>query len=336
MRKPTISTETSPTYLPPLPSWVTIGRGETSESVSFLSGASLAILHMMLADPVNSLPAELLRNRLALRAAEACLKHEGRRDSEAEIRDAYYLTRLRDATNAIGATGSASAMGPAGEMYVRWRKASSIGLKHKDWLVRLRSSVPEQVAEKLPEWIDNAMDQGGGQGRSPVAQAAGMIALVMAAFPREEASALICGDLVLARALGWAQPVPLLGVQLKRKDLLLAAEQGAGDDLGVACHRAAAKAAQDAVRLGHDLTRRAQHLRAIAPKLRAKGSAQAVVLFLREDAVLPSTMLSPRIKGTNIPMTDRAARRLCDRLVELGVVRELTGRGTFRLYGVGA
>ena len=108
-------------------------------------------------------------------------------------------------------------------MYVRWRKLSAIGLKRGDWLVRLRSSVPEQVAEKLPEWIDTAMDQGAGQGRSPVAQAEHIIALVMAAFPREEASALICGDLVLARALGWAHPVPLLGVHLKRKDLLRAA-----------------------------------------------------------------------------------------------------------------
>jgi hypothetical protein len=39
-------------------------------------------------------------------------------------------------------------------------------------------------------------------------------------------------------------------------------------------------------------------------------------------------MLSPTIKGTSVTMTDRAARRLCDRLVELGVVRELTGRAT--------
>lgn len=301
-------------YLSSLPSWVTQKQGQASENDTFLSGASLAMLHMVLVDPTGTLPLELLRNRLASRAAKNCLKLEGRRDNEADIRDAYYLIRANDV------------MGPAGEMVARWRKASAIGLKRADWLVRLKACVPETIAQELPEWIDAAMDQGAGQVGSPAAQSAKMVELVMAAFPREEASALICGDLVLARALGWAQPVPLLGMHLKGKNLRKCSVE--------ACHRAAALAAQDAVRLSHDLARRAQRLRNITPKLRAKGSAEAVALFLREDAVLPSAMLAPQIQGTSIPMTDRAARRLCDRLVDLGVVRELTGRSTFRLYGV--
>ena len=102
----------------------------------------------------------------------------------------------------------------------------------------------------------------------------------------------------------------------------------------LACHAAIAGSARDATRLVHDLARRAGRLRAVAPKLRAKGSDEAVRLFLTQDAVLPSLMLSPEIKGTNVKMTDRAARRFCDRLVELGVVREMTGRSTFRLYGI--
>ena len=65
-------------------------------------------------------------------------------------------------------------------------------------------------------------------------------------------------------------------------------------------------------------------MKAVAPKLRAKGACDAVEIFLTRDAVAPSALLLP----------DRAARRLCDRLFDLGVVRELTGRDTFRLYGV--
>ena len=326
MKKPPAPLEIPPAYLPPLPSWIALKQVQTTETETFLSGASLAMLHMLLVDTSETLPADLLRNRLALRAAEACLKLEGRRDAEAEIRDAYYLTHPDDApcpANTI------SGMGPAGEMYARWRKASAIGLKRADWLARLKACVPEYVADELPEWVDAVGKGDPAAAGSPVAQAARMIGLMISTFPREEAAALICGDVVLARALGWAYPMPLLGVHFKRRDL-----GPSGDDLTLACHRAVALGAQDAVRLAHDLMRRALRLRAVALKLRAKGSAEAVALFLREDAVLPSTMLSPRIQGTSTPMSGRAARRLCDRLVELGVVKELTGRNTFRLYGV--
>lgn len=81
-----------------------------------------------------------------------------------------------------------------------------------------------------------------------------------------------------------------------------------------------------------DLTLRATHLQAVIPKLRAKGAADAVALFLTKDALLPSVALADPTTG--VGMSDRAARRLCDRLVDLAVVRELIGRDTFRLYGV--
>lgn len=75
-----------------------------------------------------------------------------------------------------------------------------------------------------------------------------------------------------------------------------------------------------------DLTRRSARLKEIAPKLRAKGSDQALALLVSQDAVAPTALTSLR--------SDRAARRFCDRLVELGGVRELTRRDTFRLYGI--
>lgn len=77
-----------------------------------------------------------------------------------------------------------------------------------------------------------------------------------------------------------------------------------------------------------DLSRRAALLQAVAPKLRAKTAPAAVAQFLSRDAVAPAALTA------GAGMSDRAARRLCDRLVDLGAVRELTGRDSFRLYGV--
>ena len=82
----------------------------------------------------------------------------------------------------------------------------------------------------------------------------------------------------------------------------------------------------EATREAAVLALRAARLNEVAPKLRAKGAEEAVALFLTCDAVAPTALTSLR--------SDRAARRFCDRLVELGAVRELTGRDTFRLYGI--
>ncbi|MEL6613842.1 MAG: DUF1403 family protein, partial [Bacteroidota bacterium] len=62
--------------LPRMPSWVTPARPETPEDVAFLSGAALSHLHLVLRR--NDVPQTLLRSRLALRAAEACVTYQGR------------------------------------------------------------------------------------------------------------------------------------------------------------------------------------------------------------------------------------------------------------------
>jgi len=60
--------------------------------------------------------------------------------------------------------------------------------------------------------------------------------------------------------------------------------------------------------------------------LRAKGSGDVIKLLLEDDAV-PGSWSSPKLSA-------RGARRLFDRLGGLGAVRELSGRPTFRLYGL--
>jgi len=280
--------------LPRMPAWVTATRSETLDDVAFLSGAALSQLHVVVVHA--DVPQSLLRERLALRAAEACVAFSGRLERAGELRDAVQLLRPGDLP------------GPAGETYMAWRRAVERPVSVKALGRALPAFEPGQIAARLDE----------GQG-APVSRAAMVFEAVLREAPRAEVSALIFADAALAQALGWDHLVPLLAAGLKRADL-----RKRGDELRLACHQALISSAVEAVRLSADLARRAAHLKTVAPKLRAKGAGDAVEMFLTRDAVAPSAL----------PLPDRAARRLCDRLVDLGAVRELTGRDTFRLYGV--
>jgi len=280
--------------LPRMPAWVTSARPEAFEDVAFLSGAALNHLHLVLGR--EEVPKALLRDRLALRAAEACVGFSGRLERAPELRDAIHLLRPGDLP------------GPAGETYLAWRRAVERPVSIK----ALGRALPILELGQIATWLDT------GKG-APVTRAAMALDAVLTEAPRAEVPALILADAALAQALGWDHVVPLLAAGLKRTDL-----RKRGDDLRLACHRALISSTREAVRLAADLARRTAHLKAVAPKLRAKGAGDAVDMFLTRDAVAPGAL----------PLPDRAARRLCDRLVDLGAVRELTGRDTFRLYGV--
>jgi hypothetical protein len=237
-----------------------------------------------------------LRDRLALRAAEACVAFSGRLERAGDLRDAVHLLRSGDLP------------GPAGETCLAWRRAVERPVSIK----ALDRALPNLEPGQIAAWLD------AGKG-APVSRGVMVLETVLTEAPRTDVAALILADTAIAQALGWDHLVPLLAAGLKRADL-----RKQGGDLRLACHRALISSAIEAVRLAADLARRAAHLKAVAPKLRAKGAGNAVEMFLTWDAVAPSAL----------PLPDRAARRLCDRLVELGAVRELTGRDTFRLYGV--
>ena len=282
--------------LPKLPAWVTSGRAETPEDVAFLSGAALLHLHFVLGH--DEVPQTLLRARLALRAAEACVTHQGRPERAAELRDAVAFLQPGDSP------------GPAGEITLSWQRAVERPVSVK----ALHRALPDFDADQIAIWSD------AGQG-APIARAAAVLAAVLEDRPRDQSTALILADAALALALGWTHVVPLLSLSLKRCDL-----RKTDEELRLVFLRAIVPAAVEATRAAADLSRRAARLQAIAPKLRAKGSEDALALFLSRDAVAPTSLTSLR--------SDRAARRFCDRLVELGAARELTGRDTFRLYGV--
>ena len=70
----------------------------------------------------------------------------------------------------------------------------------------------------------------------------------------------------------------------------------------------------------------AQRLEAIEPKLRSKGAGEVLALLRGDDAVPGS--------WTSATVTRWASRRLFERLLAAGAVRELSGRPGFRLFGL--
>lgn len=279
---------------PPLPGWIARAVAEPLDAAAFRSGAALAHLALIL---VADVPLPLWRDRLALAAAENCAAMTGRREGRGALRDALHLTRAGDDP------------GPAGRILRQWSRAVARPISVAGFGRVLEGIAPEQIGLCL----DAA-------GPTPVDRAAAVIEALLADVPRAETAALILADAVLSRGWGQDHAVPLLSLTIKPRDLRLR-----GDDLRLACHRAVAAGAAQAVSLATELARGAARLRAAVPKLRARAAGQAVEMFLSLDAVAPSALDF---------MSDRAARRLCDRLVALGAIRELTGRDTFRLYGL--
>jgi len=171
----------------------------------------------------------------------------------------------------------------------------------------------------------------------PLAAAAGASAAAMnflfeAPSVDAEILALWIADLVLAQRLGWDAPVPLLATAIAHASLRRGPSRKrprpADPDWVDAAAGAYAMAAQEAFALAGELSRRSQALLASKPKLRAKGAGRVVELLLDDDAV------SPARAAKVARLSDRAARRLFDRLIELGAVRELSGRPNFRLHGL--
>jgi hypothetical protein len=297
----------SPPIAPrPLPAWAR-PKGDTFESVdaAFLAGAALAAIDARVRAEAPF--AGLWRSRLALRAAVAHARLVGRRESEGDLRDGH----------ALGAPGDAVS-GAAGGILRGWRL-----LVHRSTGInaRLIDEVAAEFGLNMPDALTDIFrvaESALGEERPPLRSAAHVLAHVRRHHPRAEFLGLWLADAILAQKLRWSIPLPLLVSGLGRRN-------APGDEFGqIAIGYARAAAA--AVDLHGELTRRAESLIAAAPILRAKGAGAVVTALLDDDALAPAS----RLGG----MSDRGMRRLCDRLVALGAVRELTGRSTFRLYGL--
>ncbi|MDQ0305007.1 DUF1403 family protein [Ancylobacter polymorphus] len=304
--------EPPPTF-PAFPGWARPpASGEALEDTGFLAGAALAALHPIAR---HEHPLGILwRQRLALSCAAALAQQNGRTEAEAALRDHWYLRRDGDDP------------GPAGQLLKAWRALSErSAMAAGDWELKLAALLAHRYDDALQDVIAFATDQLKGQG-SAVRAAAAVAATSLRLRPDSRPLALWLADAVLAHRLRWPAPVPLLAAHLRRADFRHAAARADGHSAWLAaCSLAYARGAATAANLHADLARRAERLLAAAPQLRGRDADMMVAILLSEDA---------QPAKTGKAASDRSSRRLFERLVALGGVRELTGRPTFRLYGL--
>lgn len=293
----------------PVAAWLRPGRIGLADPV-FAAGAALSALDRVMRDAPRWSSVWMQRLRLQA-AAEAC-RHLGRPESEQTLRDLWQL-RIED-----------GAVGPAGSVLNAYQDLGRSEPLQEDVIARVAMAfgIPEQQGRAL-QLLTAVKDA------VPLEAAATAATLVVAATDGGRSSELLAlwaADAVLARKLGWPRAVPLLSGELLKRGGALRRPRP-GDPAWLAAAAAgAAGAAVRAVDLANEVGRRAAKLEAVASKVRTKQADKVVGVLLTQDAVT-----SARLKGT---LSDRAARRLFDRLVALGGVRELSGRTMFRIYGL--
>jgi hypothetical protein len=308
----------SPAAPPAVPAWALAPARDASDTdAAFQAGAALASLDAFArAQPAW---AGAWRQRLALRCAAASMRLAGRAEDEAGLRDAWHLRP------------AGVDPGPAGAILGAWRQ--------------LAAQPPAVSAERLEKIVDQLglhcdgaaladlcteIEGAGSQRPAPFA-AASIAAHVVALRPDSELLAWWLADLSLAQTLRWPRPLPLLMAQAFGPAFRSADGRGKRSRPGEEGFRAAiclalVQAAVDACQLAGEVSRRAEKLLAVAPKLRAKGAGEVIFLLLNEDAVSGSLVTNN--------LSRFAARRLFERLKQLEAVRELSGRPSFRLFGL--
>jgi hypothetical protein len=319
--------ENPQTLLPirPLPAWARLGD---SASAAFFAGAGLAHLDLILragedgAEPVFS---GALRQRLALKAATTCARLAQLREDEAALRDAEHLA---------GVAGETS---PAGRLHRLWRLFASRSVKFDAATLAIAAEHVGAPSAMDAQGLAGALRDAMIKADEPLAAAARVSEAAMhclAAVPAIDAEIFVLwlADVALAQKLGWKAPIPLLATVVAHPALRRGQNgrraRPRDSDWSTALAGAYALAAGEAIDVAGALSRQTQKLLDAAPKLRAKSAAPVIEMLLADDCVTPARA------AKTARLSDRGARRLFDRLIELRAVRELSGRASFRLYGL--
>ncbi len=307
----------SPTWSSRLPGWaLSRGRDPSDIDAAFVAGIALKSLD----DLIRAEPPWLgcWRDRLALKSAAIAARMLGRSEEETAIRDAVLLTSSGDDP------------GPAGKLFLATRilarRTGTLATPFVKELVALLGMTWDNNLASIPDIVDSANQSG----RATPFAVADLITAISAVRPDAEALAFGLAELVLAQKLNWPKPVPLLLPERFGPAFRTIGGRGRVRPGEPAYSKAVCLAlvsgVETALRSAVEIDRRAARLLAVAPKVRTKGAEAVIRKLLNEDAIAASA------PGSSLSRW--AANRLFDRLESFEAVRELSGRSSFRIFGL--